>query len=273
MSYININNFSKAVRFIYDRIDQPIQLDAIASHVGISVSSLKRLFEQTAEQTPGAFIRRLRMELAFRSLQNRDDTILGIALAAGFDDQAAFARCFKQMFGYSPSEARKKLNIVHELEYIALDEPDIVELANLSLQSITQTGLYFESAPKAWMLLRQKLNADESSDDFSGIFIGIGHDNPHTGEVAPDQVRFSAGVALVGRELKIERILLQGGRYARFRYVGKPSSLGLAYHYIYGKWAEISSVKINHALPAFMAYDHFPDGLKEHKILIHVPVN
>jgi hypothetical protein len=33
-------------------------------------------------------------------------------------------------------------------------------------------------------------------DDFTGTFIAIGHDNPHDGEIAEDQVRFSAGVAL-----------------------------------------------------------------------------
>lgn len=272
MSYINNTNFVKVVRFIYKNIDQPITLEDIALAVGLSPSSLKRLFLEATGQTSGAFIRRLRMELAFRSLQSRNDSILEVALSSGFDDQSAFARRFKETFGYPPTEARKKLNIVNELECVSLGEADIVELTDLHLQSITETGLYVEAAKNAWTLLRKKLNENETSDDFSGVFIGIGHDNPHEEGVAEDQVRFTAGVTLVERDLKIERTTIPGGQYARFRYTGKPVNLGLAYHYIYGKWLETSLVKINYNIPAFLVFDGYPDAFKEQKILIHVPL-
>ncbi|HEX4044741.1 MAG TPA: AraC family transcriptional regulator [Gammaproteobacteria bacterium] len=275
MSYINNTNFVKAVRFIYANIDQPIKLEDIAKAVGISLSSLKRLFIEATHQTPGAFVRRMRMELAFRSLQNRNDSILEVALSAGFDDQSAFARCFKETFGYPPSEARKKLNIVNELDCVSLVEPDIVELTALPLQSVTEQGLYVEAAKKAWHVLNEKLTEDELTDDFAGIFIGIGHDNPHEEGVAEDKVRFTAGVTLVERDLGIGHLTLAGGQYARFHYTGKPINLGLAYHYIYGKWLAGlvgSAVKINNNIPAFIAFDGFPDGLKEQKLLIHVPL-
>src|SRR3990167_205663 len=269
---LNNTNFIKAVRFIYEHIDQPIALADMAKSIGISVSSLKRLFMEATNQSPGAFIRRLRMEFAFRSLQSWKDSILEVALSSGFEDQSAFARRFKETFGYSPREARKKLNIVSELESILLDEPDIVELTDLPIQSVTERGLYFEAAPKAFNILKCKLATNELSDDFSGIFIGIGHDNPHEGEVKEDQVRFTAGITLIERDLGIEHVTLAGGRYARFRYFGKPNNLGLAYHYIYGKWLETSPSKIDKTKPAFMAFDDFPDPIKEQNILIHVPL-
>lgn len=272
MSYRNNTHFIKAIRFIYDNIDQPIKLENIANAVGISLSSLKRLFADVTNKTPGEFIRRMRMELAFRSLKSRNDSVLEIALSAGFDDQSAFARCFKDTFGYSPSEARKKLNIVNELECVSLDEPDIVELADLSIQSVTESGLYFESAKKAWDCLRGKLSNDELSEDFSGLFIGIGHDNPHDGEVAEDKVRFSAGVALLARDLGIDQRTIPGRTYARFHYSGKPVNLGLAYHYIYGKWAESTKYKISKLIAAFIVFQRFPGALKEENLLLHVPL-
>ena len=170
MNYINKHKFGQSVRFIYENIDKPIKLEEIASNIGMSLSSLKRLFEETVNLTPGTFIRRLRMELAFRSLKSRNDSILEVALASGFDDQSAFARRFKETFGYSPKKAREKFNIVNELECISLEEPDIVELKTLQLQSVTKVGLYFEAAPKAWEALKNQLNAFELSDDFSGLF-------------------------------------------------------------------------------------------------------
>jgi AraC-like DNA-binding protein/DNA gyrase inhibitor GyrI len=262
--------FIKVIRFIYDHIDQPITLEDIGKMCGLSVSSLKRLFVDETGQSPGGFIRRLRMEFAFRSLQSRKDSILEVALGSGFEDQSAFARRFKETFGYSPREARKKLNIVSELESISLDEPDIIELTDLPIQSVTEKGLYFEAAPKAWSILKDKLSDEELSDDFSGTFIGIGHDNGHV--VAEDQVRFSAGVALSKRNLGVKSRIIEQGHYARFRYFGKPNNLGLAYHYIYGKWLEISPIKIDHTKAAFMEFDHFPEAFKEQNILIHVPL-
>ena len=154
-----------------------------------------------------------------------------------------------------------------------MDEPDLVEIAGFPIQCITQQGLYFESAKKAWDLIKEKLTCKELSDDFSGIFIGIGHDNPHEGDVPPDKVRFSAGVALSDRDFGIECHIIPGGNYARFHYLGKPVNLGLAYHYIYGKWLGNSKFKINKKIPAFIAYEGLPEGLKEEKILIHVPLS
>lgn len=271
MSYINNNSFAKAVRYIYDNIDQPIALEEVASTIEISVSSLKRLFEEAVNQSPGAFIRKLRMEMAFRTLKSSDENILEIALSHGFEDQSAFGRRFKQTFGYSPSQAREKINIVNELECIVLEEPDIIEINNLHIQSVTERGLYFECAPRAWQKLKSTLPQEALNDDFSGLFVGIGHDNPHEGEIREDQVRFTAGIALLEKELALDKMKIADGKYARFRYKGKPANLGMAYHYIYGKWQESSNNKILQTIPAFVAYEHFPEGFKEEYALIHVP--
>ncbi len=266
MSYINNNMFAKAVHYIYDNIDKPIELDDVAAHVGMSVSSLKRLFEEAVNLSPGAFIRKLRMEMAFRSLKSRDESVLEVALSHGFDDQSAFARRFKQTFGYSPSQARNKLNIVNELECITLEEPDMIEIKNLTIQSVTEVGLYFESAPRAWEKLKLALKDQAMNDDFSGVFIGIAHDNPHESNVREDAVRFTAGVALLDTDLHLATMDIAAGHYARFRYNGKASNKGMAYHYIYGKWQTNSDIKINNTIPAFFVVDHFPMPFKEENV-------
>ncbi|WP_367607751.1 GyrI-like domain-containing protein [Legionella sp. W05-934-2] len=271
MTYSKNTQFVSAVKYIYEHIDEPIQLQALAKNVGVSISTLKRLFIEATDKPIGTFIRRLRMELAFRTIQNRNDTILGTALRVGFDDHSAFTRCFKATFGYTPSEAREKLNIVNELESVELNEPDIIEINKIILQSFTEQGLYFESAPNAWAKLQSAL-LGKLDDDFAGVFIGIGHDNPHEGQVAENQVRYSAGVAYISDDLGIERVTITGGVYARFNYRGKPNNLGLAYHYIYGKWAENSPYEIRHDKPAFVAFNDFPKPLAEQRLCIHVPL-
>lgn len=272
MSYLNNNNFVKAVKFIYHHLDRPLLLEDVAKATHLSLSSLKRLFLEATGISAGSFIRRLRMERAFRSLKNQDATILELALQSGFEDHSAFARSFKDNFGYSPTIARKKFNIINELEFISLEEPEIIELDDVKIQTITKQGLYFEAAPLAWQSLKDHLSATELDDDFVGTFIGIGHDNPHEGEVSEHKARFSAGIAFCPHDLKIEHYTIPGGTYARFKYTGKPHNLGLAYHYIYGQWSTQYGLNINHNTPAFIAFSAFPeDAFKEETLALYVP--
>ncbi|MCC8398519.1 MAG: AraC family transcriptional regulator [Rickettsia endosymbiont of Labidopullus appendiculatus] len=272
MTYVNSNNFTKAVKFIYQNLDEPINLELIAKNIGISVSTLKRLFLDATELSAGSFIRRLRMERAFRSLKNKEDSILEIALSSGFEDASAFTRSFKKNFGYSPSFARNKVSIVNELECVLLTEPEIIEIEDFKIQAVTKQGLYFEVAPLAWKTLKEYLNEEVFGDDFTGTFVAIGHDNPHDGEIAEDQVRFSAGINCLSTDFMLEQITIAGGGYAKFNYTGKLNNMGLAYHYIYGAWLNKSTIKIDDTKPAFMMMDKFPDNFEEYRVSIYVPL-
>ena len=68
MTYICDKKFVMAVKQIYLKIDDNFQLEGIAADVGISLATLKRLFQTCVGISPGAFIRRLRLEKAFHDL-------------------------------------------------------------------------------------------------------------------------------------------------------------------------------------------------------------
>ena len=73
--------------------------------------------------------------------------------------------------------------------------------------------------------------------------------------------------------MQIEQYVISGGSYAKFNYQGKVNNLGLAYHYIYGKWLSESGMTINRQTPAFTAFEDIPNGVKEEKIIIYVPLH
>lgn len=52
---------------------------------------------------------------------------------------------------------------------MSLDEPDIVELSELHIQSVTEQGLYFEFAKKAWNILRKKLSRDQLGENIGDL--------------------------------------------------------------------------------------------------------
>lgn len=272
MSYDNQTLFINAVNYIYEHMDESLELNDIAKAIGTSASTLKRAFHAMIQTSPGGFIRKLRMECAFRVLKNRNDSILEIALQVGFDDHAAFSRAFKDLFGYTPTAAREKWNIMNELECVTLEEPEIIETKSFTIQCVTETGTYFDAAPRAWAALNERLASIEGEERHSGIYVGIGHDNPHDGDVPAHQVRFTAGVALVRRELNIPTRVVAGGSYGRFHYRGKLNNLGLAYHYIYGKWNEAHNHRILSTQPAWISLEEFPDPLKEQRVMIYVPL-
>ncbi len=274
MSYTSNNqNFIKAITYIYKQIDKPLTLNQIAQHVGISTASLKRLFIDATEQSAGSFIRKFRMEHAFKSLHQKESSILETALAVGFEDHAAFSRCFKNLFGYSPSISRDKKVLVDELESIQLEDPTIIELDSIVVQAATAQGTYFQAAPEAWDLLQKKIDVTELNDDSTATFIGIGHDNPHEQAVAHDQVRFSACIAHTEKKYSnLQSLTIEKGLYAQFHYHGKLINLGLAYHYIFGTWNNTNNDSINHTKPAFIIFDRFPSGFEKQNLIISVPI-
>jgi len=263
--------FIRTIEYIYKHIDCDLSLGKLATEVGSSSATLKRLFKEALGLPLGAFIRKIRMEHALLDLQNPDKMIIEIAMAAGFEDQSAFARRFKSVFGYSPSYARQTKNIITALDHCQLSEPEIIEMKSLLVQAVTKQGPYFTSATQAWHALKDNVEQPYLTDDFDGMFIGVGHDNPHLGKAAANQVRFSAGIAFAKPIQDLEVIVLESGCYAKFEHQGDLNKIGNAYHYIFGHWESEAKQNIDHTKPAFQCFDSLPN-LETKTAVIYVPL-
>ena len=267
----------RALTFFYAQRDQGCTVQRIADGCGVSLSTLTRCMQDATGSPPGAFFRRLRLELAFRQLRHPDQAVIEVALAAGFEDHAAFSRAFRQAYGFPPSSARGKTRIQSELDAIALAEPDIVEMDAVSLRGVIAQGPYFACAAQAWRDLAQRM----PEDDGTAMFAGMALDDPHHDEVAEDQVRFFAGVAspqwwhpgAAGQGWQVREV--PAGPHARFRFQGKLRDLGLAYHHIHGRWREqlMPSRWAMAPRDALMLFDGLPAaGGQEHTVMICVPL-
>jgi AraC-like DNA-binding protein/DNA gyrase inhibitor GyrI len=256
---------------VYDHIDGPLTLAAIADAVGSSPSGLQRVFDAMAGQSPGSFVRKLRMEYALRSLQDRKRSVIEVALAAGFSDHAAFTRSFRRVFGFAPRDARERRDIVRELDHVSLEEPDFVDLGACHAKLVTESGRYFECAPRAWQRLAQLVGESTGVDASTDLFVGITHDNPHASSDEPRdiQVRFSAGVLAAPGPGTTP---LPSGAHARFRFRGLLHNSGLALHYIYGHWALQAEVRIAVDRPCMFLLECLPSSASEQELQILVPL-
>jgi len=91
---------------LHDRFQEAVTLDELGRMAGVDPAHLARSFRRHYRCTVGEYQRRLRIDFASRQLSETRTSILNIALAAGFADQAHFSRTFRKHTGLTPAKFR-----------------------------------------------------------------------------------------------------------------------------------------------------------------------
>ena len=65
-------------------------------------------FVEVLGQTPLAYLASWRLCLGATRLRSSDDSVLEVALAVGYESEAAFNRAFKRELGLPPARYRKR---------------------------------------------------------------------------------------------------------------------------------------------------------------------
>ncbi len=82
--------------------------EALASRVHLSRHHFDRVVAGVAGEPPVAFRRRILLERAAYRLIVSDDTVIGVAIEAGYSSHEAFTRAFRRAYGRTPSEWRRR---------------------------------------------------------------------------------------------------------------------------------------------------------------------
>lgn len=90
--------------YILNEIYNPISVEDICNHFGISRSTLQALFKKHLDIPPKQFINDLKMKKARQIIMEEYLPITEVALKLGFSSIHYFSRKFKKDFGISPSE-------------------------------------------------------------------------------------------------------------------------------------------------------------------------
>jgi len=104
----------KFVKRIIDIISQHIHIsdfniESLSLQAGMSRMHLHRKILGLFGQSPGDFLRTIRLKRGAELLKEKTGNISEIAYKVGFDSPAYFSNCFRQQFGLSPSEYVKNL--------------------------------------------------------------------------------------------------------------------------------------------------------------------
>ena len=98
-SALEHRRIAEVLRHIEDHAADPLDLDALASVARLSKYHFLRVFRQAIGMAPYQFLLNVRMRRAAVRLARSSETILSIALDAGFGDLSTFNKRFRGIFG------------------------------------------------------------------------------------------------------------------------------------------------------------------------------
>ena len=93
-------------RLMHENIEEPLSLEQLCAHVGVSRRQVERLFDKYLGTSPLQYYRGLRLDHARALLRETDLSITEVGLASGFASESAFLKGFRTRFGVSPSKFR-----------------------------------------------------------------------------------------------------------------------------------------------------------------------
>lgn len=100
-----------AVELFAENLEDPINIADVANAVGLSVRQLERLFYKSTGNTPFHYYKALRMQKARQLLHYSKDSMTQIALSVGYSSVSSMSKNYISVFGISPYEDRKKVNM------------------------------------------------------------------------------------------------------------------------------------------------------------------
>ena len=99
---------AEAVSLMEANIEEPMTLDELSHHVGLSRRQLERLFQRYLNCVPTRYYLELRLERARQLLLQTSMPIVDIALACGFISAPHFSKCYRDTFSLPPRDERRR---------------------------------------------------------------------------------------------------------------------------------------------------------------------
>jgi signal transduction histidine kinase/DNA-binding response OmpR family regulator len=96
---------TKLIKLIEDQIDNPdLEIEHLASKMGMSRSQLYRKVTSTTKQTAVNFVKIIRIKRAAQLIEQRAGNVSEIMYSVGFNNLSYFSKCFKEVYQLTPSE-------------------------------------------------------------------------------------------------------------------------------------------------------------------------
>lgn len=278
---------------IQSRLDEPLELEALARLAGFSPFHFHRVFRGMVGETLQAHIRRLRLERAALRLAHSRRPVVDIAFEAGYETHEAFTRAFRTAFGASPSAYRASRGSLplprarSGVRYAPDTPPRDFRTLNQEIQRMNVSTIQLQPTRVAFVrhvgpyagcgAAWERLCAWAGKEGLLGAgcrFIGICYDDPEV--TPPERVRYDACVTVDASERgegDIGVLVLPGGLYARTTHQGPYEGLSGTYAKMLGQWLPRNGWQVRDQ-PSLEFYLNDPGSTEPSELLtdVHVPI-
>jgi AraC family transcriptional regulator len=267
----------RVIVFIYDHLDEPIDLNRLADVACLSPYHWHRIYHAIHGETIANTVRRLRLHRAAGFLANTTMDIETIAEKSGYGGVAAFSRAFAADYGMPPAQYRKegehaKFVTEAHAEQGAASKVTIRELPRQRLAAFDHRGSYMEIGKAfeplfGWFAARNLLGS-------ATRMIGVYYDDPFA---TPEEDLRSRASLVVDDGFRVEAPLIEtiipAGRHAVLRHKGPYATMRSAYQWFYGPWLTQSGEEVADA-PVFEEYLNNPREVAPSELLtdIYLPL-
>ena len=102
----NDARFREMMNYIMANLHGEINLTELADSMYVSTSTLSRIFKKTTGYYFADYVMQLRVKEAMSYLEGTEESLVQVALMAGFSGSSAFNRAFRKVAGMTPTEYR-----------------------------------------------------------------------------------------------------------------------------------------------------------------------
>lgn len=109
LKHTNDDKIKALMIYIHDHFQEDISIDQLAKAGHLSRRSCFRLFHEKLHMSPVEYIRDYRLQRARRLLLESNQSITAIAHDCGLGSSSYFGKVFREHFGCTPAQYRKKM--------------------------------------------------------------------------------------------------------------------------------------------------------------------
>ena len=270
---------NKVVDFIGEHLDEELTLDTLSQVACFSKHHFHRVFTAYTGLPLQQYIKWLRLKRAAHQLiAQRDNTIINIALNAGYESHEAFTRAFKQICGENPTDFRLKSSwhAWEEPPYslpkgdIKMINVTIKELPARRLAVIEHHGDPKKVGDSVYKLITWAKAQPGNLKPIPGESFGFGYSDPK--EVPAEAFRFDLAIT-VPQTLKIDGEVIEkqlpAGRYAVILHKGSRDNMSEKIYWLYRDWLPKSKEELGD-LPCIFCYYNFEHEVAETELLTEI---
>lgn len=128
---------------IENNLEKEVDYKKLASIAGVSEYSLQRIFVFLTNMSISEYVRKRRLSKAFEELKTKDVKIIDLAIKYQYDSAISFSRAFKNMFGITPSECKRKETKYQQFPIIKFNNnQNVCKELNYEIKEIEPIKLY-----------------------------------------------------------------------------------------------------------------------------------